>query len=46
MKKTKRILALVLAFVLCMAMGTTALATGQDDTAAPDYSITVGSECR
>ena len=41
MKKTKRILALVLAFVLCMAMGTTAFAAGQDDTAAPDYSITV-----
>ncbi len=41
MKRTKRILALVLAFVLCMAMGTTAFATGQDDTAAPDYSITV-----
>ena len=41
MKRTKRILALVLAFVLCMAMGTTAFAAGQDDTAAPDYSITV-----
>ena len=45
MKKTRRILALVLAFVLCMAMGSTAFATGQDGggttAAEPDYSITV-----
>ena len=42
MKKTKRILALVLAFVLCMAMGTTAFASNQNDnTDPPDYSITV-----
>ena len=42
MKRTKRILALVLAFVLCMAMGTTAFASNQNDnTDPPDYSITV-----
>lgn len=44
MKRTRRILALVLAFVLCMAMGTTAFATGQnDEPQEPDYSITVNN---
>ncbi|MBQ9027921.1 MAG: SpaH/EbpB family LPXTG-anchored major pilin [Lachnospiraceae bacterium] len=46
MKRTRRMLALVLAFVLCMAMGTTALATqtvtpAKDRTKETDGSISV-----
>lgn len=42
MKKTKRILALVLAFVLCMAMGTTAFAAEEPST--PSITIKTTSE--
>ena len=43
MKRTRRMLSFVLALVLCLAMGITAFAAGQDDQTAaePDYSITV-----
>ena len=42
MKRTKRILALVLAFVLCMAMGTTAFAAEEPST--PSITIKTTSE--